>query len=105
MKSKKGQITDALEIMNKRYYKTAKRLADLEEARVNAAAARLIYQLRAEANLSQKQLAELIGTKQSVISRLEDDDYGGHSLTMLARISAALNRQLVFSANPIQDVA
>jgi transcriptional regulator with XRE-family HTH domain len=39
-------------------------------------------------------LAEKLGTKQSVISRLEDADYEGHSLTMLQRIAAALGRRL-----------
>ena len=34
--------------------------------------------------LPQKELAELIGTTQSVISRLEDADYEGHSLSMLS---------------------
>ena len=47
--------------------------------------------LRKKAGLTQQQLAELVGTKGSVISRLEDDDYAGHSLRMLQRISAALN--------------
>jgi predicted transcriptional regulator len=37
-------------------------------------------------------LAERIGTKQSVISRLEDADYEGHSLTMLQRIATALGQ-------------
>ena len=42
---------------------------------------------RTEAGLSQKELAEMIGTTQSVISRLEDADYEGHSLSMLSRIA------------------
>ena len=42
----------------------------------------------------QKELADLIGTTQSVISRLEDADYEGHSLTMLSRIARALNKSL-----------
>ncbi len=53
-----------------------------------------IYELRQRANLSQKQLAKLIGTTQSVISRLEDADYEGHSLTMLHRIASALHLRL-----------
>ncbi len=105
IKNKKHKTTDALEIMNRRYFATAKRRADLEEARINAEAARLIYQIRTEAQLSQQQLAEIIGTTQSVISRLEDDDYNGHSLTMLARISAALNKQLVLSTKSTGEVA
>lgn len=69
-----------------------RRLAD--EARVNAAVAQLIYEARTKAGLSQADLAERIGTKQSVISRLEDADYEGHSLTMLQRIAAALGQSL-----------
>lgn len=63
-----------------------------EEARVNAAVAQLIYDARNKAGLSQAELAERVGTKQSVISRLEDADYEGHSLTMLQRIAAALGQ-------------
>ena len=46
----------------------------------------LIRQLREAAGLTQAELAERIGTTQSVISRLESDDYDGHSLSMLSRI-------------------
>ena len=63
-----------------------------EEARVNATVAQLIYAARTKAGLSQAELAERIGTKQSVISRLEDADYEGHSLSMLHRIAAALGQ-------------
>ncbi|NLX21224.1 MAG: transcriptional regulator, partial [Phycisphaerae bacterium] len=34
------------------------------------------------------------GTTPSVISRLEDADYQGHSLSMLRRIAAALNQRV-----------
>jgi len=37
-----------------------------------------------------KQLAELVGTRQSAIARLEDADYGGHSLNVLKRVAYAL---------------
>jgi hypothetical protein len=36
----------------------------------------------------------MIGTTASVISRLEDADYEGHSLAMLRRIAAALNKRV-----------
>jgi hypothetical protein len=35
-----------------------------------------------------------VGTTQSVISRLEDADYAGHSLAMLNRIAAAVERRV-----------
>jgi len=66
----------------------------IETATVNALVAKLIYEARTKARLTQKQLADLIGTKQPVIARLEDADYGGHSLSMLQRIATALNRRL-----------
>lgn len=54
-----------------------------EEGSINSHVAQLIYDARVEAGLSQTELANLIGTTQSVISRLEDADYEGHSLSML----------------------
>jgi DNA-binding XRE family transcriptional regulator len=104
MKSKKKAIANAVEIMNRRYYKTAERQANLEEARINAEAARLIYQMRTEAQLSQQELAKLVRTTQSVISRLEDDDYDGHSLKMLARISVVLNKHLILTVKPTEGL-
>jgi len=63
-----------------------------EEAIINASVAQLIYEARNKAGLSQSELADRVGTKQSVISRLEDADYEGHSLSMLQRIAAALGQ-------------
>ena len=62
--------------------------------KLNAQVARMIYEARTRAKLSQRQLAELVGTRQPVIARLEDADYRGHSLSMLQRIAGALNKRL-----------
>jgi ribosome-binding protein aMBF1 (putative translation factor) len=59
---------------------------------MNAAVAQLIYVARTKAGLSQADLAERIRTRQSVISRLEDADCEGHSLSMLNRIAVALGQ-------------
>ena len=48
----------------------------------------LVREMREDAGLTQTQLAKKIGTAQSVIARLEDAEYTGHSLTMLERIAA-----------------
>jgi predicted transcriptional regulator len=53
--------------------------------------------------LTQEQLAERIGTTQSVISRLEDCDYDGHSLSMLNRIAGALNKRLTVAVTAIDS--
>jgi len=96
-----SKTADAVEILQRRYIaEDATRAASLEEERVNAQVARTIRELRQDAGLTQKQLAELIRTTQSVISRLEDADYEGHSLSMLDRIARALNRRVRVLARP-----
>jgi transcriptional regulator with XRE-family HTH domain len=91
--------TDAVKILHHRYIKDQpERKAAVQEERISAQVAQLIYDLRKDAGLSQIQLAELIGTTQSVISRLEDSDYEGHSLSMLEKIIKALNRQVRIEA-------
>jgi ribosome-binding protein aMBF1 (putative translation factor) len=72
----------------------------VKEASVNAQVSMIIYDVRKQAGLTQQQLADLIGTTQSVIARLEDADYEGHSLSMLARIAAALDRKLEIKMLP-----
>src|SRR5690349_7929803 len=82
------KTSDAVAILDRMAGESPELRRLTEEARVNAAVAQLIYEARNKAVLSQAELAERIGTKQSVISRLEDADYEGHSLTMLQRIAA-----------------
>jgi ribosome-binding protein aMBF1 (putative translation factor) len=95
MVRKRPRTSDALQILHRRFYDgNPRRIAELEKARVSAEVARMIYELRTSAGLTQRRLADLVGTSHSVISRLEDDDYTRHSLDMLHRIAAALNRRV-----------
>lgn len=66
----------------------------IAEETVNAQIARMIYEARMAARLTQKQLADMLGTQQSAIARLEDADHEGHSLGLLRRIAEALNQTL-----------
>jgi ribosome-binding protein aMBF1 (putative translation factor) len=66
----------------------------VREAFENAVIGQIIYDARTSAKLTQKQLADLVGTDQAVISRLEDADYRGHSMAMLGRIAAALGKRV-----------
>jgi len=93
--TKKEKTSDAVRILRNQYVKDdPERRASVETERVNAQVARMIYDLRNDAGLTQKELAELVGTTQSVISRLEDADYEGHSLSMLNRIAEALKQKM-----------
>jgi transcriptional regulator with XRE-family HTH domain len=60
--------------------------------------AMLVREMREAARLSQQELAERAGTTQSVIARLEDAEYTGHSLRTLERIAAACGVNLKLRA-------
>lgn len=53
-----------------------------------------IRELREKAGLTQKELAELVGTKQSNIARIEDADYTSYTLTTLEKVTKALKAKL-----------
>src|SRR5580658_10363085 len=78
------------------------RQADVEQELINVEAAQLIYDMRTKAGLSQRELAKRVGTTASVICRLEDADYEGHTLAVVRRIAAALDRRLELRAVPIK---
>lgn len=85
---------DANEILNRLTGDDPQLREMIAEEAVNVQVARMIYDARTSAGLTQKQLADVIGTQQSVIARLEDADYEGHSLSMLRRIADALDQKL-----------
>jgi DNA-binding XRE family transcriptional regulator len=106
MSGKRKSTTDAVEIVHRLFFRgQPERQRVLDEARADDEVARKIYELRKKAGLTQAQLARMIGTTASVISRLEDADYEGHSLAMLRRIAAALNKRVEIRFVPIRRSA
>lgn len=87
-------ITDATKTLAAIAGSDPKRQQVFEEEVANREVAQKIYELRERAGLSQTELARRVGTTQSVISRLEDADYEGHSLAMLNRIATAMERRV-----------
>ena len=71
-----------------------RRQAEYEESVAAARVAMQIYEQRTKAKLTQAELAKKVGTSRSVISRLEDADYEGHSLALLRRIAEALDKSV-----------
>ena len=91
---------NVLEVLRKRVEGDPELRELVEEERVNLQVALAIRIARDEAGLTQKELAEMVGTTQSVISRLEDADYEGHTLKTLERIAKALKRRLIIRLEP-----
>ncbi|MEA5579177.1 helix-turn-helix transcriptional regulator [Anabaena sp. UHCC 0451] len=96
------KTNDALKIINKMMKADPELQEIVRESSLNAQVSQIIYDARKQAGLTQQQLADLVGTTQSVIARLEDADYEGHSLSMLARIAAALNQKIEIKMSPMQ---
>lgn len=107
MAKTKKTTTDLAEFIRAKLAKNTELAEGVEEARIAADIAEEIYAARTEAKLTQKELAERIGTQQSVIARLEDSDYTGHTVSMLRRIAAATGKQLGvgFYAKPVVDIS
>jgi DNA-binding XRE family transcriptional regulator len=106
MAESRDKSADAVRYLHRRFYEgKPERLKALETVRENEEIARTIQVLRKKAALTQAQLAKLVGTTASVICRLEDADYEGHSVSMLRRIAAALNRRVEIRFLPIRKSA
>lgn len=101
MKEIKG--TDALDYIRRKYGNDPGFQEGTEKAYTDLMVGRLIYNARKKAGLTQAELARLVRTQQSVISRLEDADYEGHSLPMLQRVAAALQQSVEIRFVPLQN--
>jgi transcriptional regulator with XRE-family HTH domain len=98
-------VPDAVAFLDAAFGGTPEWDAAVEQARLNGDVAHAIYDLRTKHRLTQRELAERVGTKQPVIARLEDADYEGHSLTMLNRIASALQQRVKIAFVPLRGAA
>ncbi len=96
----KTRTRSAVEILRRRSEKNPALQEGYEEEKLNFKMGLLIREEREKAGLTQVQLAELIGTTQSVISRLEDADYEGYSFQTLQKIAEVLKCRLVVRFEP-----
>ena len=94
--ARKHKTGSASAILYQRYYKgkSKERIAEAEAVIADLALGDKIRALREQAKLTQAQLAAMIDTQPSHISRIEDADYDGHSVETLRRIAQALHAKL-----------
>ena len=81
--------TDAKNIINS----NPEVVKELEKNAVEYQVIREIVNARKELNLTQAQLAQLVGTKQSNISRLESGEYNP-TIEFLSKIAQAMGKNL-----------
>lgn len=88
--TRQNKTTNAVAILNRQLGDSPERRSEIEQMKQDLAIGSQIYQARKAAGLTQAELAERVGTTQSIISDLEDAEYQGHSMSMLRRVAAAL---------------
>ena len=88
------RTNDALKILDHLTGNDRRLRRRIAKETINVQAARMIYEARKAAGLSQAALASMVGTRQPVIARMENADYAGRTLTMLQRIADALGRRI-----------
>jgi ribosome-binding protein aMBF1 (putative translation factor) len=93
-------VRDGQQILNRLTGDNPELRARVATAKLDFRVGQLITEARSAARLTQRQLADLVGTQQSVIARLESAEYRGHSITMLSRIADALEQRLQVSFVP-----
>jgi len=99
-KISRRKTTDGILILERLTGDDPKLRAVMAETRLRFEVGQVVYDARTRAGLTQAQLARRVGTTQSVISRLEDADYGGQSLSMLRRIARALDLYVHITLEP-----
>ncbi len=89
-----NKTSAALELLDQVFADDPETERLIDEEALHARIARQIHELRISRNLTQRQLAERVGTSQSAIARLEDADYEGRSLRVLEKVAEALGARL-----------
>ena len=100
-KKKKKKTRNAVRMLNSLVGDDPQERAEIEQEVLNSELSLIIYTARKQAKMTQAELAELIGTTQSAISRVEDADYeGDRSVKIVLRVLTALDARTKLSLNP-----
>ena len=94
------RTTDAIEMIKHEMSKDPELANLVEEELQRLRIAEKIRQARKQAGLTQRELAKQIRTTQSVVSRLESNNYERLSLQTLLKISTVLNCNLIIDLQP-----
>ena len=98
-----AQTHAARTILARRIGADAARRQRIAEETLKAQMARLSYEARTAAGLTQRALAARVGTKPSVIARFEEADVDSDALFLLHRLAAALGHALDIRLVPVPE--
>jgi ribosome-binding protein aMBF1 (putative translation factor) len=98
-----AQPNNALKILDRRIGDNADMRQMIAEEIFKAQIAQMIYEARTATGLTPQALAARVGTKPSVVARLEDADVDSDALFLLHRIAAALGRALDIRLVPVPE--
>ena len=98
-----AQTHNALTILDRMIGDDADMRQMIAEETLKAEIARMIYEARTAAGLTQRALAARVGTQPSVIARLEEAAVDSDALFLLHRIAAALGHALDMRLVPLPE--
>lgn len=89
-----GRTRDFAEVIRRKLASNPQLAAAVNDEFVRVNVAEQIYVARKKAGMTQHELAEACGMKQSAIARLESTNYEGHKLETVRRVAAALKLRI-----------
>lgn len=95
-----GNTRDFAEVIRRKLASNQQLAAEVNDEYLRVNVAEQIYAARKQAGMTQRELADACGMKQSAIARLESTDYEGHKLGTVRRIAAALNLRMQLTFVP-----
>jgi len=98
-----AKTTDARTILERMIGDDADMRQMMAEATLKAQIARMMYEARTAAGLTQQALAARVGMQPAVIARLEEADVDSDALFLLHRIAAALGHALDIRLVPVPE--
>lgn len=92
MKPKKSEM---MQFLYDRYIQIDPGLKEgMDEERWHNDIAQMVYDLRNQSGLSQKELADKAGITESIVAQMEDADYDGNVIDMFRKIILALDKKI-----------
>lgn len=88
------KTSDGMEIIKQRFGVDPRTNSDVQAFAEDFHIAQMVYDARQASGITQKALADAIGTTEAVIAAIEDADYDGDALSLLSRIADALHMKL-----------